>query len=133
MLHEKGDRVAGICRVPRFIVVQLAITLPLSARCGPLLLSVGEEGYISKSDLLQVESCMSDAEYQLSAAEQEILWLRTTTRFEADAHTNFSSGCIDNIGFVGDAYALFGGGVIKSNPQHSSALSAIDVSALGGA
>mgnify|MGYP003407623435 FL=1 len=32
-----------------------------------------EEGYISKSDLLQVESRMSDAEYQLSAAEQNYL------------------------------------------------------------
>lgn len=32
-----------------------------------------EEGYISKSDLLQVESRMSDAEYQLSAAEQGYL------------------------------------------------------------
>ena len=30
-----------------------------------------EEGYTSKSDLLQVESRISDAEYQLSAAEQE--------------------------------------------------------------
>ena len=32
-----------------------------------------DEGYISKSDLLQVESRMSDAEYQLSAAEQSYL------------------------------------------------------------
>lgn len=31
------------------------------------------EGYISKSDLLQVESRMSDAEYQLSSAHQEYL------------------------------------------------------------
>ena len=30
-----------------------------------------DEGYTSKSDLLQVESRISDAEYQLSAAEQE--------------------------------------------------------------
>lgn len=32
-----------------------------------------DEGYTSKSDLLQVESRMSDAEYQSSAAEQEYL------------------------------------------------------------
>lgn len=32
-----------------------------------------EEGYTSKNDLLQVESRMSDAEYQLSAAKQDYL------------------------------------------------------------
>lgn len=87
-----------------------------------------EEGYISKSDLLQVESRMSDAEYQLSAAEQE--YLVALHNFNslrgADAHTEVRLGqtILDSLAMP---MRCSEGELLASNPQYSRALSAIDV------
>lgn len=59
-----------------------------------------EEGYTSKGDLLQVESRLSDAEYQLSEAEQS--WRVALSRFnilrgeEASLDVVLSEGIFDN-------------------------------------